>query len=145
MKNIFLICLVFFTSYLKSQDDVYYTESDTIYKKEKKYVKLKYRPNYQNSLYKHRNIRRNFYYTHRVSPFYAPVENIPYHIYYYNDIYYNPLRNDYWFTTPNSNPYNSFDENNDNNKPRTTEKIYNNTTKRTPINNDKPNTSGRKF
>jgi hypothetical protein len=143
MKNIFLLFLLFSVSTLKSQDDVYYVETDTIYKKEKKHRRITHLPNYQNSLYTYRNIRRDFYYSYRVSPFYETVEDLPNHLYYYDDIFYTPLRNDYW-SRFNSNPVDEL--NNVQIKPRTTEKIYNNTTKRTPTNNiNKPNTSGRKF
>lgn len=130
MRNIFLLFLIFFVSTLKSQDDVYYVVNDTI--KYQKVKRLKYPPNYKSIKNVDYYMFHKFYYTSRRYPYRNRfINEIPYTIYYYEDIFYNPIRNN-----------NSFNDvpNNVNFRPRTTEnkpKI-----EKTPTN---PKTGGRNF
>jgi hypothetical protein len=130
MKNIFLISLIFFVSTLKSQDDVYYVITDTV--KHEKVKKLKYPSSYKSTRNVDYYMYNDFYYTSRRYPYrYRLIDEIPYTVYYYEDIFYNPTRNS-----------NSFDDvpNKINFKPRTTEnkpKI-----EKKPTN---PRTGGRNF
>lgn len=130
MKNIFLFFLIFFVSTLKSQDDVYYVVSDTI--KYQKVKRLKHPPNYKSIKNIDYYMFHDFYYTSRRYPYRNRfINEIPYTIYYYEDLYYNPIRNNNSFNDIPSNV---------NFKPRTTEnkpKI-----EKTPTN---PRTGGRNF
>lgn len=130
MRNIFLLFLIFFVSTLKSQDDVYYVVTDSV--KHEKVKRLKYTPNYRPTNNINQSMYDDFYYTSRRFPYrYRFVDEIPYTLYHYDDIFYNPIRNNDSF---NNVP------NNVNFRPRTTEnkpKI-----EKTPTN---PKTGGRNF
>lgn len=130
MRNIFLLFLIFFVTILKSQDDVYYVVTDTIVRNKIKI--LKHVPNYRPTNNVNSHMYRDFYYISRRNLYSNRfIDIIPYDLYYYDDMLYNPIRNN---NTLNDIPSNV------NFRPRTTgnkPKI-----EKTPTN---PKTGGRNF